>query len=95
MPLSYDMLKERYPAQMLYYVNKNRLAYIAMCIQWGLDTLLNLAFKSIFEACEQKHGSCHVYDSVISESYISRLTQDLEYILRVPIRNTTIKSGQD
>jgi hypothetical protein len=45
--MSYHQLK----AQMLYYVNKGRLTYIATCIQCGLDTLLNLPFKSIFELC--------------------------------------------
>jgi hypothetical protein len=42
------MSEERYKAQMLYYVNMGRLTYIATCIQCGLDTLLNLPFKSIF-----------------------------------------------
>jgi hypothetical protein len=35
MPLSYDQLKERYRAQILYY----RLTYIATFIQCGLDIL--------------------------------------------------------
>ena len=30
-----------------------------------------------------------------SECYISRLTQDLEFVFRVPIRNTMIKNGKD
>jgi hypothetical protein len=39
MPMSYDQSKERYKAQMLYYVNKGRLTYIVTCIQCELDTL--------------------------------------------------------
>jgi hypothetical protein len=49
--MSYDQSKQRYKAQMLYYVNKGHLTYIAKCIQCGLDTLLNLPFKSIFKLC--------------------------------------------
>jgi hypothetical protein len=48
MPVSYDKLKERYKPQMLCYVNTSRLTYIARCIQCGLDTILNMPFKSIF-----------------------------------------------
>jgi hypothetical protein len=48
MPVSYDKLKERYKPQMLYYVNTGQVIDIARCIQRGLDTLLNLLFKSIF-----------------------------------------------
>jgi hypothetical protein len=93
--VSYDKLKERFKPQMLYYVNTGQLTYIAMCIQCGLDTLLNLPFKSIFGLRYRKQGSCRVDTREISECYISRLTQDLEFILRVPIRNTMIKNGQD
>jgi hypothetical protein len=46
--MSYDQLKERYKAQILYYVNTYPFTYIATCIQCGLDTLLNLPFKSNF-----------------------------------------------
>jgi hypothetical protein len=42
MLVSYEKLKERYKPQMHYYINAGRLAYIATCIQCGLDTLLNL-----------------------------------------------------
>jgi hypothetical protein len=35
--MSYEQSKDRYIAQMLYYVNKGRLTYIATCIQYGLD----------------------------------------------------------
>ena len=56
MPVSYDKLKERYKPQMLYYVNTGRLTYIATCIQCGLDTLLNMPFKSIFGLCEHQHA---------------------------------------
>jgi hypothetical protein len=42
MPMSYDQFKEGYKAQILCYVD----TYIATCIQCGLDTLLNLPFKS-------------------------------------------------
>jgi hypothetical protein len=83
MPVLYK-LKKRYKPQMLCYVNTGRLNYIARCIQCGLETILNLPFKSIFG---DTRG--------ISECYISRLTQDLEFIFRVPIRNTMIKNGQD
>jgi hypothetical protein len=127
--MSYDQLKERYKAQMLYYVNMGRVTYIATCIQCRLDTLLNLPFEvtfliyqfilniskrclvfatsyfvlnmifssmlSIFELCQRKQGSCHVYIREISECYISRLSQDLGFIFRVPIRNTMLKNGQD
>jgi hypothetical protein len=51
MPMSYNHSKEIYKAQMLYYVNTGRLTYIATSIQYGLDTLLNLPFKSIFGLC--------------------------------------------
>jgi hypothetical protein len=95
MPVSYDKLKERYNPQMLYYVNTGRLTYIAMYIQCVLDTLLNLPFKSIFGLCQHQQGPCHVDTREISECDISRLTQDLEFIFRVSIRNTMIKNGQD
>jgi hypothetical protein len=95
MPILYDQSKERYKAEMLYYVNNGRLTCIATYIQCGLGTLLNQPFNSIFELCERKHGSCPVYVRVISECYISRWTQDLEFIFRVPIRNTMIMNGQD
>jgi hypothetical protein len=95
MPVSYDKLKERYKPQMLYYVNTGRFTYIATCIQRGLDTLLNLPFKCIFGLCQHKQGSCHVDTREVSECYISCLTQDLEFIFRVHIRNTMIKNGQD
>jgi hypothetical protein len=84
------MTKERYKPQM----NKGRLTYIATCIQCRLDTLLNLPFKSIFELCYRKQGSCLVFIRGISECYISRLTHNLDIIFRVPIRNTIIKNGQ-
>jgi hypothetical protein len=48
MPMSYDQLKERCKAQILYYVNKCQVTYIATCIQCELDTLLNLPFKATF-----------------------------------------------
>jgi hypothetical protein len=49
MPMSYDQLKERYKAQILYYVNMYRFTYIATYIQCELqDTLLNLPFKFTF-----------------------------------------------
>jgi hypothetical protein len=51
MPTSYNQPKERYKVQMLYYVDKGGLSYIATCIQCRLDTVLNLPFKSIFELC--------------------------------------------
>jgi hypothetical protein len=47
MPMSYK-LKERYKAQFFYYVETFLFAYITMCIQYGLDTLLNLSIKSTF-----------------------------------------------
>jgi hypothetical protein len=50
--MSCDQLKERYKAQILYYVNTGRLT----CIQCGLDTLLNLPFNSIFELCLTQTG---------------------------------------
>jgi hypothetical protein len=43
-------LKERYKAQILYDVNMYRFTYFTMCIQYGLDTLLNLPFRSTFLA---------------------------------------------
>jgi hypothetical protein len=96
MLMSYDKLKERYKPQMLnYYVNTGRLTYIATCIQCSLDTLSNLSFKSIFGLVYRKQGVCRVDTQKISECYISRLTQDLEFIFLVPIRNTMIKNGQD
>jgi hypothetical protein len=48
MSMSYDELKERCKAQILYYVNTLQFTYINTCIQCGLDTLLNLSFKSTF-----------------------------------------------
>ena len=36
--------KERYKAQILYHVNKDRVTFIAMCIQCRLDMLLYLLF---------------------------------------------------
>jgi hypothetical protein len=48
MSMTYDQLKERYKAQILYYVNTFRFTYIVTCIQCGFDTLLNLPFKSTF-----------------------------------------------
>jgi hypothetical protein len=42
-----DLLKERYKAQIL-YVNNCGVSSIAMCIQCGLDTVLNLPFKLPF-----------------------------------------------
>jgi hypothetical protein len=50
---------------------------------------------SIFELYQQQQGSCFVYIQEISECYISRITQDLQFIFRVPIRNTIIKNSQD
>jgi hypothetical protein len=44
----YHHLKERYKAQIVYYVNTFWLTYIATCIQGGLDTPSNLPFKSTF-----------------------------------------------
>jgi hypothetical protein len=35
------------------------------------------------------------YTREISECYISRSTQDLEFIFREPIRNTMMKNGED
>jgi hypothetical protein len=47
--MSCDKLKERYKAQILYHINMFQFTmYTATCIQCGLDTLLNLPFKSIF-----------------------------------------------
>jgi hypothetical protein len=69
MPMSYDQLKERFRAQILYHVNKCRVTYFAMCFQCGLNTLLlNLQFKAIFfdfqVNSEHKHWTessvCHV-----------------------------------
>jgi hypothetical protein len=88
MPVSYNKLKERYKPQMLYYVNTGRLTYIATCIQCGVDTLLDLPFKSIFGLCYRKQGLCRVDTREISECCISRLIQDLECIFRVPTRNS-------
>jgi hypothetical protein len=60
--------------------------------------VLNIIFcsmLSIFELCQRKHGSCDAYIREVSESYSSRLTQDLEFIFYVPIKNTMIKNSQD
>jgi hypothetical protein len=46
----------------------------------------------IFELYQQYWSSCLVYIGEISGCYISRITQDLEFIFRVPIRNTMIKA---
>jgi hypothetical protein len=43
----------------------------------------------------EKQGSCLVYIREISECYISRLTQDLEFIFRASIRSIMINNGQD
>ena len=95
MPVSYDKLKERYKPQMLCYVNTGRSTHLARCIQCGLDTLLNLPFKSIFGLCNINRARAMLTLDGASECYISRLTQDLEFVFRVPIRNTMIKNGQD
>jgi hypothetical protein len=44
--MSYDQLKERCKALILYYVNTYRVTCTATCIQCWLDTLLNLPFNS-------------------------------------------------
>jgi hypothetical protein len=50
---------------------------------------------SIFELSRRKQGSCLVYMRGISECNISCLSPHLEFIFRVPNRNTLIKNGQD
>jgi hypothetical protein len=45
--MSYDQLKEKYKAKILYRVNTYQFIYIATCIQRGLDTPLKpVTFKS-------------------------------------------------
>jgi hypothetical protein len=59
---------------------------------------LNIMFSSmlsIIELCQCKQGSCLVYTLVISKCYISCIVQNLNFIFRVPIRNTIIKYGHD
>jgi hypothetical protein len=59
---------------------------------------LNIIFSSmlsIFELCQSNQGSCLVYMLEISERYISRIAQHLEFKFRVPTRNTIIENGQD
>jgi hypothetical protein len=40
----------------------------------------------MFDLCQRKQGLCLVYTLEISECYISRIAQRLEFILREPIR---------
>jgi hypothetical protein len=64
MPMSYGQLEERYKAQILYYLNSHRFTYFAMYIQCGLDTLLNLPFRStflIYEFILSEHKRCLVF----------------------------------
>jgi hypothetical protein len=55
----YGHLKERYKAQILCYVNKYRVTYIATCFQCGLNTLLitMLIYKFILN----KNKRCLVF----------------------------------
>jgi hypothetical protein len=95
MPMSYDESKERYKAHMFCSADNGRLTYIATCIQCGLDTLLNLPFKTILN-CVNVNKDCAVFTfGRLPSPIISCLTQDLEIIFRVRIRNTIIKNGQD
>jgi hypothetical protein len=52
-----------------------------------VSNMIFSSMLSIFELCQQEQGSCLVYTWEISECYISRIAQDLEFIFRVPIRN--------
>ena len=62
----------------------------------NFSTILRLSqITSDRDASYRPMGSCPVYTREISECYISCLTQDLEFIFCVPIRNTMIKNGQD
>jgi hypothetical protein len=60
--MSYDQLKERYKAQILYhmYVNTFRFIYIGTCIQCGLDTLLIYLFD-LQDYSEHKQTVFSVY----------------------------------
>ena len=71
------------------------LEILASIYQCGLDMLLNLPFKSIFGLYNINRARAMLTLYGASECYISRLTQDLEFIFRVPIKNTMIKNGQD
>jgi hypothetical protein len=57
--MSYDQLNERYKAPVLFYANTFRFIYIATCIQCGLDTLLNLQFKSSVDLFDLQVHSEH------------------------------------
>jgi hypothetical protein len=60
--MSYDQLKERCKTNIFYY----QLTYITTCIQCGLDTLLNLAFKStflIYKFILNTNKRCVVFDT--------------------------------
>jgi hypothetical protein len=72
--------------------NKRYLVFITS------NFVLNMIFSSmlsIFEFCQQYHDTCLVYIREISECYISGITQDLEFIFRVPIKNAITKNSQD
>jgi hypothetical protein len=59
---------------------------------------LNILFSSILsicELCQRRQCSCLVYILEISECCISRISQNLEFIFRVPIRNIIMKNGQN
>jgi hypothetical protein len=77
------------------YVNMGRSTHLARCIQFGLDTLLNLPFKSIFGLRNINRARVMLALHGASELYISRLTQDLEFVFHLQIRNTMIKNGKD
>jgi hypothetical protein len=68
---------------------------------WSYDKMpmwndqLKSSMLSIFQLCHRKQGSCLVYVLKISECYISRIAQDLEFIFRVSTINTMIKNDQD
>jgi hypothetical protein len=71
--------------------NKRCLVFVMS----SFDVNMFSSMLSIFELCQRKQGSCLVFILELSECYISRIAQHLEFIFCVPSRNTIIKNGQD
>jgi hypothetical protein len=76
----------------LFILNTNNRCLVFAMSRFVLNIFSSML--SIFELCQRKQGSCLVYIRDISDYYTSRITQDLQFIFRVVIRNTIIKSSQ-
>jgi hypothetical protein len=82
----YSMRVRNYMYVLIYkfILNINKLCLVFATSGFVLKMIFS-SMPSIFELCQRKQGSCLVSIRDISVCYISRLTQDLEFIFRLAI----------